>query len=206
MRPIASGQRQSPAAHLGVREHQGDVKRIAALISCVLAELGVDQSDENLLDTPERVARSMVEQLWGYTQEPRSHLATDFDANHGGGVVIQSGIDVQSMCAHHMLPFGGTATVAYVPSGSRVVGLSKLTRLVYAYSARLQLQERLTWQVADALNECLNPTSVMVVVTAAHDCMRLRGVKSPASQTTTVARTGTWNDADVALINSLHTS
>lgn len=173
-------------------------------IKQLLESLGVDEG-EHTANTPARVARAWQDQLWGYGEDPASHLETTFPAPNDPGLIVQSGIDVQSICAHHMLPFGGHATVAYRPKeGQRIVGLSKLTRVVYGYSARLQVQERISQQVADAIMSRLNPAGAACVITADHSCIRLRGVRSPASETTTVAQRGSMTEAEVSLIHSLH--
>lgn len=155
--------------------------------------------------TAARHAAALKDMLWGYNENPRRHLETTFPAPPDPGVIIQSGIDVQSVCEHHILPFGGHATVAYRPKpGQSIVGLSKLTRLVYGYAARAQVQERIGYQVATALMEVLDPAGALVIITADHSCMRLRGVRGPSSVTTTVAIQGTLTDADMALAHQLH--
>ncbi|MEI7780307.1 MAG: GTP cyclohydrolase I [Planctomycetota bacterium] len=170
----------------------------------LLGALGIDEG-EHTADTPARVARAWGDMLWGYRSDPAEHLNTTFPAPEDPGLIIQAGIDVQSICAHHLLPFGGTATVAYRPmNGQRVVGLSKLTRVVYGYSARAQIQERIGQQVADAIRDRLNPEGVAVIISASHDCIRLRGARSPASMTTTVARRGVISSSDMDLIQHLH--
>mgnify|MGYP002636570501 FL=1 len=172
----------------------------------LLEALGADEG-EHTADTPERVARAWQDMLWGYNDDADAHLLKTFPGPQEPGLVIQAGIDVQSVCAHHMLPFGGHATVAYLPApGDRIVGLSKLTRVAYAYSARLQVQERIGWQIADSIDRMLAPVGVYVVITAVHDCIRLRGARSPASTTTTVARRGALDSQDVALIQNAHVS
>jgi GTP cyclohydrolase I len=170
----------------------------------LLDALGVDEG-EHTSGTPERVARAWDDMLWGYHGDPADHLGTTFPAPEDPGLIVQAGIDVQSICAHHLLPFGGWATVAYRPfNGQPVVGLSKLTRLVYGYSARAQIQERIGQQVASAIVDRLAPEGVMVIISASHDCIRLRGARSPASMTTTVAQRGALSAADVALVQQLH--
>ena len=178
--------------------------RATAAIRDLLDALGVDEG-EHTSGTPERVARAWDDMLWGYHSDPAEHLNTTFPAPADPGLIVQAGIDVQSICAHHLLPFGGSATVAYRPfTNQPVVGLSKLTRLVYGFSARAQIQERIGQQVADAIQEKLWPQGIMVIISASHDCIRLRGARSPSSLTTTVAQRGELSDADVALIQQLH--
>jgi GTP cyclohydrolase I len=181
-----------------------DLKAAALATRDLLHALGIDEG-EHTSDTPMRVARAWQDMLWGYNEDPSEHLATTFPAPKDPGLIIQAGIDVQSICAHHLLPFGGHATVAYRPlSGQRVVGLSKLTRVVYGYSARAQIQERIGQQVAEAIHDRLNPEGVMVIISASHDCIRLRGARSPSSMTTTVAKRGGLVPSDMDLIQQLH--
>lgn len=176
----------------------------ADAIRQLLDALGVDEG-EHTADTPDRVARAWEDMLWGYNSDPGDHLDTTFPAPHDPGLIVQAGIDVQSICAHHLLPFGGSATVAYRPfPEQRVVGLSKLTRVVYGYSARAQIQERIGQQVAGAIEQKLKPQGVLVVISASHDCIRLRGARSPSSLTTTVAQRGNLTAADTAFIHQLH--
>jgi len=170
----------------------------------LLLALGVDEG-EHTAGTPDRVARAWDDMLWGYREDPDLHLDKTFPAPEDPGLIVQAGIDVQSLCAHHLLPFGGYATVAYRPlAGQRVVGLSKLTRVVYGYSARAQIQERIGQQVADAIHDRLSPEGVMVIISASHDCIRLRGARSPSSMTTTLAKRGVLTASDVGLIQQLH--
>jgi GTP cyclohydrolase I len=181
-----------------------DVDAAAHAVKQLLEALGVDEG-EHTADTPNRVARAWVDMLFGYTQNPDDHLETTFPAPPDPGLVVQAGIDVQSICAHHLLPFGGHATVAYRPlPGQRIVGLSKLTRLVYAYSARCQVQERIGQQVVDAIMSRLGPESAVCMISASHDCIRLRGCRSPASVTTTIATRGELRADDVAVVRQLH--
>lgn len=170
----------------------------------LLAALGVDEGDHTA-DTPARVARAWHDMLAGYRQDPADHLATTFSAPPNPGLVIVEGVTVNSVCAHHMLPFTGWATVAYRPSpGQQIVGLSKLARVVGGYAARLQVQERIGTQVVDAIMDRLRPSGVMCLITATHDCMRLRGVREPAAATTTQASGGLLIDSEVALIHARH--
>lgn len=175
----------------------------AHAIKLLLDALEVDEG-EHTADTPRRVAQSFKDQLWGYRETPEEYLQTTFPAPDDPGLIVQAGIDVQSTCAHHLLPILGHATVAYRPSrGQRIVGLSKLTRVVYAYSARLQVQERIGQQVVDCIMSVLRPLGAVTVVTAEHSCMKLRGVRSPAT-TTTVATRGELFPHEITLIQQLH--
>jgi len=181
-----------------------ELEDAAQAVKLLLDALGIDEG-EHTAKTPERVAKSFKEQLWGYEADPVDYLQTTFPAPHDPGLVIQAGIDVQSTCAHHLLPFLGHATVAYKPmQGQRIVGLSKLTRVVYAYAARLQVQERIGSQVAECIAEVLEPAGVVCLITAEHSCMKLRGVRSPATVTTTVATHGHMQAHEIALIQQLH--
>jgi GTP cyclohydrolase I len=172
-----------------------DVPAAADAITQLLAAVGVNEADHTF-DTPSRVARAWAEQLAGYLEDPAEHLGTTFSAPPDPGLVMVSGIRIVSTCAHHLLPIVGSATVAYRPAPSqKVVGLSKLARVVEGYARRLQVQERLGWQVADALQRSLDPIGAACVVTAAHGCMSLRGIGQPATVTTTHAWMGTWRDA-----------
>lgn len=170
----------------------------------LLEALGVDEG-EHTADTPARVARAFADMLWGYSETPDDHLNTTFPAPDDPGLIVQAGIDVQSTCAHHLLPFGGHATVAYRPfRGQRIVGLSKLTRLVYGYSARAQVQERIGSQVVNAIMNRLAPHSAICILSCSHDCIRLRGCRSPASMTTTLSSRGDVRANDMQMVRELH--
>lgn len=153
--------------------------------------LGINpDGDEHLRDTPRRVARSRYKELFrGLYEDPRRHLQTTFEEGVDDDFVIVDNINLESMCSHHFLPFRGTAHVGYIPDGE-VVGLSKLSRVVDGYARRPQVQERLTKQVADAIDEELDPKAVVVSIRAAHECMGLRGVEEPNSETSTTALRG----------------
>ena len=152
--------------------------------------MGDDPDRDGLLDTPARVARSYTELLRGYEEDPPEHLDRQFDVDHSEMVIVKD-IAFSSMCEHHMLPFIGRAHIAYLPgAGGKVCGLSKLARVVDGYAKRLQVQERLTGQVADALVDRLAAVGVLVVIEAEHLCMSMRGVQKPGSMTTTSAVRG----------------
>lgn len=167
-----------------------DVARVERGIRELLLGLGEDPDREGLEDTPARVARAYRELLSGSWEDVGEHLERVFAQEHSGDdVVMLRGIRFVSVCEHHLLPFTGVAHVAYLPSHGRVTGLSKLARTVDVYSRRLQMQERLTGQVADALVEHLDPRGVAVVVESEHSCLRLRGArKEDASMVTTAFR------------------
>ncbi len=145
---------------------------------------------EGLRETPKRVARMYEEIYGGMTEEARSHLSRTFSVEHNE-MVVEKDIVFYSTCEHHLMPFYGKAHVAYIPDG-KVVGLSKLARTVEVYARRLQIQEQMTGQIADAVMEYLKPQGVMVLVEAEHMCMTMRGVKKPGSRTITSAARGVF--------------
>jgi GTP cyclohydrolase IA len=151
----------------------------------LLGYLGEDVQREGLLETPARVVRAMSEHFAGYGQDAAEYLAKTFQEVDGyDELVLVSDIELFSHCEHHMVPFVGKAHVAYIPDG-RVVGLSKLARVVDVYAKRLQVQEKLTKQIADSIQKHLKPQGVAVIVQCQHFCMCYRGVKKPGSWTTT---------------------
>ena len=176
-------------------------KKIEEGIRLILEGIGEDVSREGLLETPERIARMYEELFAGMEQDAAEPLSRQFEVSEAG-IVLEKDITFYSMCEHHMLPFFGKAHVAYLPDG-RVAGLSKLARTVEVYARRLQLQERLTAQVADALMEHLKPKGAMVLLEAEHMCMTMRGVKKPGSRTVTVAARGAF-ETDAALRESFY--
>ena len=174
-----------------------DQERIAAAVREILFAIGEDPDRDGLLDTPNRVARMYAEICAGLHQEPSEHLATMFEADHDEMVMVRD-IPMYSLCEHHLIPFIGKAHVAYIPNRSgNVIGLSKIARLVDGYAKRPQVQERLTRQVADALEEHLQPRGVLVVMEAEHLCMSMRGVRKAGSSTVTSSVTGIFR-ANVA--------
>lgn len=166
-----------------------DLAAIEAAVRQILIAVGEDPDREGLIETPARVARSYEEILGGLSIDPAEIVRTVFQEDDHHEIVMVKDIPFHSVCEHHLVPFHGSAAVAYMPNG-RVTGLSKLARLVEAYARRPQMQERLTSQVADTLMEVLEPEGVMVVITAEHLCMSMRGVKKPGSMTTTSAVRG----------------
>ena len=171
---------------------QIDQERAEAAVRELLAALGEDPDREGLLDTPARVARMYAELLYGMYEEPQAHLLKQFHESNHEEMVIVKDIPFSSMCEHHLLPFVGVAHVAYIPREGKVTGLSKVARVVEGFSHRLQLQERLTSQIADAFVETLDVRGVLVVVEAEHMCMTIRGIKKPGSKTVTSAVRGTF--------------
>jgi GTP cyclohydrolase I len=162
-----------------------DAAAAAQHVRGLLAYLGEDVTREGLVETPARVVRAMSEHFAGYQQDAAEYLAKTFKEVEGyDELVLVSDIELFSHCEHHMVPFVGKAHVAYIPDG-RVVGLSKLARVVDVYAKRLQVQEKLTKQIADAIQLHLKPQGVAVIVQCQHFCMCYRGVKKPGSWTTT---------------------
>jgi GTP cyclohydrolase I len=169
--------------------NEESIKELSSIYKRVLTILGEDPSREGLLKTPERVAKSMHFLTSGYFINPCEIInSAKFKEDYKQMVIVKD-IDLYSMCEHHMLPFFGRAHVAYIPNGY-ITGLSKLARVVEAFSRRLQVQERLTTQIRDCIQDCLNPLGVAVVIEAQHMCMQIRGVQKQNSVTTTSAFTG----------------
>lgn len=171
-----------------------DRPRAAAAVRELLAAIGEDPDRDGLGETPERVARAWEELIGGYDQDIEEILGTTFDIEHDELVLVKD-IRLVSMCEHHLLPFTGVAHIGYIPSeDGRVTGLSKLARLVEMYGRRLQVQERLTTQIAEALVKHLHARGVIVVIEAEHTCMTMRGVRKPGSRTVTSAVRGQLRD------------
>ena len=160
----------------------------------ILTLLGEDPEREGLLKTPERVAKAMLALTKGYSMDPHEVLRSAKFKEDYNQMVIVKDIDFFSLCEHHMLPFYGKAHVAYIPNGY-ITGLSKIARVVDIFSHRLQVQERMTLQIKECIQETLNPSGVMVVVEAKHMCMQMRGVEKQNSITTTSDFTGAFNQA-----------
>ena len=157
----------------------------------ILKLLGEDPQREGLIKTPERVAKAMSFMTQGYQQDPKEILLSARFTEEYKHMVIVKDIDLYSLCEHHMLPFYGKAHVAYIPNGY-ITGLSKIARVVEAYARRLQVQERLTVQIRDCIQDALSPLGVAVVIEASHMCMQMRGVQRQNSVTTTSAFTGAF--------------
>jgi len=183
-----------------------DQERIAAAVREILSAVGEDPDREGLSETPERVARMYVEMFSGLRSDPRAPLRKTFTEKYDEMVLVKD-IGFESMCEHHLLPFLGKAHVAYLPNG-KIVGLSKLARVVEILARRPQVQERMTEELADLIMEQLDARGVGVVIEATHSCMTVRGVRKPTSICTTSAMRGTFrsNSATrsemMALINS----
>ena len=180
---------------------------LESAIRVMLEHIGEDPNRDGLIDTPQRVARMYGELFSGLTEDPKAVLGTTFDQPYDEMVMVKD-IPFHSMCEHHLMPFIGTVAVAYIPS-DRVVGLSKIGRLVDILSRRPQIQERITVEVADCIEEVLNPRGVAVRIKAEHLCMSMRGIKKPGStMITTVTRgvfrtkASTRNEFLISLDNS----
>lgn len=166
-------------------------KRIANNIKSVLLEIGENPKREGLLKTPFRVAKSMEFLTRGYNQNPTEILKSAmFDEDYSQMVLVKD-IELYSMCEHHMLPFFGKAYIAYIPNG-KIVGLSKIPRIVDVFARRLQVQERLTDEIKDCIQDTLDAKGVAVVIEAQHLCMQMRGVQKQHSSTTTSAFSGVF--------------
>lgn len=178
----------------GVHAPEVDQARIAAAVREILDAIGEDLDRDGLLETPARVARMYAEICSGLHQDPAEHLSTQFEAHHDEMVMVRD-IALYSLCEHHLIPFLGTASVAYIPGpDGNVTGLSKIARLVDGYAKRPQVQERLTSQIAQAIEETLRPRGVLVVIRAEHLCMSMRGVRKPGSSTVTSSVTGIFRE------------
>lgn len=175
-----------------------DKEAIKKAVKDILVAIGEDPEREGLLQTPDRVARMLEELTQGYSDDAKTHLSKVFDES-GSEVVIERDIDFSSTCEHHLMPFFGKVHIAYIPDG-KVVGLSKLARVVDVYAKRLQLQERLNAQIADAIFDELYPKGVIVAIEAQHTCMSARGVKKIGAKTITFAKRGDVDESIERLI------
>ena len=175
------------------RYNQDKIDDIASHYAAILPQLGEDPAREGLLKTPERVAKALQFLTQGYDMDPAAILKSAMFKEDYSQMVVVKDIEVFSMCEHHMLPFFGKAHIAYIPSG-HIVGLSKLPRVVDALARRLQVQERLTNEIRDCIQNTLNPAGVAVVIECKHLCMAMRGVQKQNSVTTTSAFTGAFEN------------
>jgi len=166
---------------------------IASNVKSILTHIGEDPEREGLLKTPERVAKAHQFLTQGYAMDPREILTKALFKEDYDEMILVKDIELYSLCEHHMVPFFGKAHVAYIPNG-QIVGLSKIPRIVDVFSRRLQVQERLTMQIRDAINDVLQPQGVAVVIEATHMCMVMRGVQKQHSSTTTSAVSGAFED------------
>ena len=171
-----------------------DQERIQRAVRELLEAIGENPDRDGLIETPSRVARMYAEVCSGLHVDPAMHLKKTFEADHDEMVMVRD-IPLYSLCEHHLLPFIGRAHVAYIPNREgRITGLSKIARLVDGYAKRPQVQERLTSQVADAIQKTLQPQGVLVVIEAEHLCMSMRGIRKAGSTTVTSAVHGTFRD------------
>jgi GTP cyclohydrolase I len=170
-----------------------DFEKIERSVKAILEAIGEDASRKDLKKTPRRVAEMYEEIFGGLREDPRKELEVFLEKEHDE-IILLKGIPLYSVCEHHLLPFIGRAHVAYIPDGSRVTGLSKLARVVDILARRPQVQERLTTDIADILEEKLKPKGVMVIVEAEHLCMSMRGVKKPGILTVTSAVRGVFRE------------
>jgi GTP cyclohydrolase I len=171
-----------------------DQERIQRAVREILLAVGEDPDRDGLIDTPARVARMYEEQFTGLRQRPEDVLTTVFDSEHDEIVLVKD-IEMYSMCEHHLVPFFGKAHIGYIPNEKgKITGLSKLARLVDVYARRPQVQERMTFQIAEALMRVLEPRGVLVVLEAEHLCMSMRGVRKPGSKTVTSAVRGIFRE------------
>ena len=178
---------------------------LAAHYKAILSLLGEDAGREGLIKTPERVAKAMLTLTRGYHEDPAAILnSAKFKENYNQMVIVKD-IDFFSLCEHHMLPFYGKVHVAYIPNGY-ITGLSKIARVVDCFSHRLQVQERMTLQIKECIQQALKPLGVMVVVEAQHMCMQMRGVEKQNSVTTTSDFTGAFQQAKTReeFLNLIH--
>ena len=166
-----------------------DLGRIASGVRLILEGIGEDPNREGLLDTPKRVAEMYAELTAGMREDPSEHVVP-LSGNKHDEMVIVKDISIASLCEHHLAPFVGKCHIAYIPKNGKILGVSKLARLAETFARRLQLQERLTSEIANTLFEKLQPLGVMVVIEAEHTCMTLRGVKKPGATTVTSAVLG----------------
>ena len=169
-----------------------DKEKVMAAVSLFLEGIGEDPDREGLIDTPVRVAKMCEEVFSGVDEDPGEHLSVQFPVRDSE-LVIEKDIAFYSICEHHILPFFGKAHVAYIPDG-KVAGLSKIPRTIEVFSRRLQIQEQMTVQIADAIECFLSPRGVMVMIEAEHTCMTMRGVKKPGILTVTTATRGLFID------------
>ena len=169
-----------------------DKAKIEQAVRLLLEGIGEDITREGLIDTPDRIARMCEEIYGGLGHEADQHLLKQFPVENNE-IVLEKDITFYSMCEHHLMPFYGKAHLAYIPDG-KVTGLSKLARTVEVYARRPQIQERLTVQIADALERALSPKGIMVMLEAEHTCMTMRGVKKPGSKTITTVTRGAFKE------------
>ena len=185
-------------------ERRADLQAAARAVRSLLEAIGEDPDRQGLRETPERVARMYEEILAGIGRDPADELDILFDAGHDEMIMIRD-MPLYSVCEHHLIPFVGVAHVAYIPNvKGQITGLSKLARAVDVVARRPQVQERLTTEIADALEGALDPRGVLVVIEAVHLCMTMRGVRKPGSKTVTSAVRGIFRDNDATRAEAMN--
>lgn len=175
-----------------------DKKKLYKAGELILEALGEDKNREGIRRTPERIAKGWSEMFDGYEKNPEEVLSKTFDAEGYNQMIIISDIKVESFCEHHILPFKGMAWVGYIPN-KRVIGLSKIHKLVRIYAHRLQIQERLTEQIANSFWKIVKPKGIMIVIKARHSCMEIRGVRAETGETITSAIRGNFKQSKTRL-------
>jgi len=170
-----------------------DIEKIKKGVKSILEGIGEDPNSKRLKKTPQRVANMFLEVLSGIHDDPDKFTKLLSEEKHDEMVILKD-IPIYSMCEHHLLPFSGTASIAYIPNKGKIMGLNTIAQLIDTLSKRLQIQERLTKQIADYLVKALSPLGVMVVIKAEHLCMTMRGAKKPGSITITSALRGSFRD------------
>jgi GTP cyclohydrolase I len=187
---VCNGEKGTSKGYTKIEKYdEENIRELSAVYYKVLNLIGEDPEREGLIKTPERVAKAITFLTMGYSINPCEIINSAKFKEEYRQMVLVKDIDIYSMCEHHMLPFFGKAHVAYIPDGY-ITGLSKIARVVEAFSRRLQVQERLTTQIRNCIQDCLNPLGVAVVIEAQHMCMQIRGVQKQNSVTTTSAFTG----------------
>jgi GTP cyclohydrolase IA len=186
---VPSATRASTVGESAQGEHKMDLEKIAAGVRLILEGVGEDPTRAELLETPARVARMYKELLYGTDVDAGAEITCTFNEENDELVLVKD-ISFSSICEHHMVPFIGVAHVGYIPNQGKITGLSKLARVVELASRKLQVQERMTAQIADAIMRRLDPLGVIVVLEAEHFCMSIRGVRKPGSKTVTTAARG----------------
>jgi GTP cyclohydrolase I len=187
---VYNGEKGTSKGYTKIEKYdEENIRELSAAYYKVLNIIGEDPKREGLIKTPERVAKAITFLTMGYSINPCEIINSAKFKEEYRQMVLVKDIDIYSMCEHHMLPFFGKAHVAYIPDGY-ITGLSKIARVVEAFSRRLQVQERLTTQIRNCIQDCLNPLGVAVVIEAQHMCMQIRGVQKQNSVTTTSAFTG----------------
>lgn len=195
-----------PRQHSVIREgdHDGAARVFQDGVRAWLTARGIDHAHPEVVDTPDRVLRALAEMTAGYDEHPGKHLARVFPVDHPGTPIVVTGVPFTSLCAHHLLPFAGTADIAYQPHPEGLVaGLSKLPRVLDVYARRLQTQEQLTRQVTTALDEYLAPLGSACIIRSEHGCLAHRGARKPGSRMVTASYTGVF-DKDPQARQDLH--